>query len=203
MLFELTEDVPDETEARLVAEWGDIAAVDGTQRYCMKSALPPSWIAVIADHKELIAALGPAAAIFFAELTKEAAKETWRSKGKIARALAHAAVWPLRRAASILAAARDSTPRGASVVLQIPVSEFAHVRAKLDASDVEPLALSIAQVVRAAAELDRVVREIENGDLAAGGRYFATLEPDGTIRLEWISGRPLGRHARSVGDPMG
>jgi hypothetical protein len=183
MHFEMTADVPATVEANLVEQWSEIAPIGPTARVYLLSVQAPTWIALLADPIELLKTFGPAIAVFFG---KEAAKDAWRNKGKIARACATAAAWPIRRAAEMLVAARAATPERPSLSLHLIV-HTREVHVALDHSDTDALAVDLARAVRFAHEIDRVVREIERGPLAADGAYFAELQADGRIILRWLA----------------
>ena len=82
--------------------------VDESQIF-MRSTEPPSWVAVPADADLWVKLLGAYAALFVAELVKEAAKDTWRNRGK-AVAAAILVRGQLRRFATAIAALQSGCP---------------------------------------------------------------------------------------------
>ena len=73
---------------------GDLAPeieleVDDRQLF-MKSTEPPSWITFLADADWWVKALAAYAALYIAELVREAAKDTWKNRAKAISGLAAA-----------------------------------------------------------------------------------------------------------------
>ena len=65
-----------------------IPAVVDDSRTFYKSVETPSWIVLFGDVQTWTQVLGPTVALFFAELVKEAAKDTWRNRAAVGRTLA-------------------------------------------------------------------------------------------------------------------
>jgi hypothetical protein len=201
MIVHLAGSVGEDVEAEIIAEWSEIAPVDRVDRMYMLSIGPPEFLAIAAEYQVWANAIGAAVGLFFAELTKEAAKATWRNKAAIARVLGSAAMWPLRQAAEVLHGARGKLARGAQVGIRINVGYEIQIRVALE-GDVEMIAADLAAIVRSGEELARVASEIEHGPLSAGGQYFAEIAADGRVTLNWISSEPMRRQSRIVGMPI-
>lgn len=83
-----TSDIPLENLQRFSAELRpdfDIQ-VDERQMFC-KGGVPPSWVVFFTNADWLIKLLGLCAGLNVAEIVKEAGKDTWKNRKKIASTL--------------------------------------------------------------------------------------------------------------------
>src|SRR5688500_6001625 len=98
-----TADVPLDSVRDLASDLGtDIPTEVDESQIFMRSTEPPSWVSLLADADMWVKLLGAYAALFVAELVKEAAKDTWRNRGK-AVAAAILVRGQLRRLATAIA----------------------------------------------------------------------------------------------------
>lgn len=87
-IIESTEDISEvilNEFARLAELPADVEICD--QHFIMRSAEPPSWISLIAESSWWVKLFAGAAALYTAELVKEAAKETWKNRVDIYKRL--------------------------------------------------------------------------------------------------------------------
>jgi hypothetical protein len=77
-----TRDVPLDVLRDLRAELGPEFDLDVEGQVALLSAEPPSWIAFIAESHWWVQALAAYAALYVAEIVKEAGKDSWKSRGR-------------------------------------------------------------------------------------------------------------------------
>ena len=198
-----TADIPEPVLATLVADLEPLGSVrvDG-RRFFFKSVDPPSWVALLELPSTWIQVLGPSAAIFLGELLKEAAKDTWRNKAAIARALALPVSAPLRAAAMALAKFRRSAhPRtGIDVGYPVPDEHFG-ARLRLEGRDADTIALELALFVRQSGAIERLLGEVQEGSDAPIGPIILRLKQDGAVEVAWVGGESLEERVRKLEAP--
>src|SRR6266567_9622734 len=114
----------------------------------LKSAEPPSWIQFFADAPWWVKVLGAYATLYVAELVKEAAKETWRERAKLARRTVAAGNTVVKLARSLVKL-RGALPGRSKLILGLPVpDDYFGVRFELVGKDEEILAAEISLFVR-------------------------------------------------------
>jgi hypothetical protein len=203
MRVSATADIPAPLLAALVADLEPLGSVrvDG-RRFYFKSIDPPSWVALLELPSTWIQILGPSAAIFLGELLKEAAKDTWRNKAAIARALALPVSAPLRAAAIALARFRGSAQARTSVDVGFPVpDEHFGTRLRLEGREPDTIALELALFVRQSGAIERILREAEESGDAPIGQVILRLQRDGAVEIIWAGGESLEEQVRRLPPP--
>lgn len=153
-----------------------------------KSAEPPSWVALFEQTSAWVMVLGPSAAVFLGELLKEAAKDTWRNKDRIARALAKLVVQPLQTAAAAITRFRSMAAPRTDVDIGIPLpDDFFGTRLRLEGTDADSIALEIALFVQQCGAIQALLEDAERGGAGVVGQISLSLLPDGSMRVEWMN----------------
>lgn len=88
-------------------------------RVALLSAEPPSWIHLIADSSWWISLFSAAAALYMAEIVKEAAKESWKNRAK-ATALVVGAANKVKLFAEKVVRLKKKLPERTDIVVALP-----------------------------------------------------------------------------------
>jgi hypothetical protein len=189
MRLSATEDVPDDRLAMLASDLRELVPVDVDEaRTGYKSVEPPSWIALLERIPTWAAILGPSAAVFLNELLKEAAKDTYRNKAAIGRALAKPVVAPLRAAASAITRFRKSRER-TQIQVGVPApDEYFGTRLRLEGQDEDSIAVELALFIKHAGGIQAVLDDVQRDGKHVIGQITLTLLPDGTMQAQWMDG---------------
>jgi len=130
--------------------------VDENQIF-LRSAEPPSWIQFLADAPWWLKAFGGYAALYVAELVKEAAKTTWAERAAIARK-SKQTTKSLGRFARHLVNLRSSLPERSRLVIGLPIpDDHFGVRFELLGKDEDVLAAEIAVFVGFVPAIERLI----------------------------------------------
>jgi hypothetical protein len=202
MLISATEDVPDEALSALADDLRGLGTVQVDEnRTFLRSAEPPSWIVLLEQTSSWVMILGPSAAVFLSELLKEAAKDTWRNKERIARALANPIVQPLRTMAAAIARFRGLVAPRTEVDIGIPLpDDYFGTRLRLEGTDADSIALEIALYIQHCGAIEKLFEDVERGSSGVLGHISLRLLPDGSMQAEWMS-RDLEPHNRVFPPP--
>jgi hypothetical protein len=158
--------------------------VDASQVF-LRTAEPPSWVALLAEANWWVKLLAGYAALYVAELVKEAAKDTWRHRGK-AVAVAAVAGGQLRRLASSIAALRRRLAPRTTVGIGLPVpNEFFSTRLALDGEDPDALVAQLALFIHHIPALAELITRHELAEGRAATGVFLALRDDGSLLVSW------------------
>jgi len=151
----------------------------------LKSAEPPSWIQFVALAPWWIKALGAYAALYVAEIVKEAGKETWKKRAEIARAAAGAGNKILKFARSLVALRERISPR-TKFVFGLPVpDDYPGTRLELTGKDESTIAAEIALFVSYLPAIERLIEaEGLQGKVAFG--MTLRIAGDSSLRVAWM-----------------
>ena len=190
-----TSDVPLSALRSLADELGEEfeLEVDESQVF-LRSTDPPSWVTFLAEASWWNKLLGAYAALYVAELVKEAAKETWRSRGK-ALVAAKSAGHQLRRLAASVAELRSRLSGPTTLGLGLPVpDELFSTRLTLDGTDPDELAIQIALFIHHLPALSQLISTHALADGNAGTGVFLRLRDDGALLVSWHDRHTLKIH---------
>jgi len=164
--------------------------VDESQIF-RRSTEPPSWVALLADADMWVKLLGAYAALFVAEVVKEAAKDTWRNRGK-AVAGAILVRGQLRRLASAIAALRKRLSQRTSIGVGLPVpNDYFSTRLALEGDDPDLLCAQLALFVHHLPAISALVEEHRLAEGGAATGLFLALQDDGSILVSWHDPKTL------------
>jgi len=155
-------------------------------QYFFKSAEPPSWIAFFADGSWWLKAFGAYAALYVAEIVKEAGKTTWKNRRVVAAAARSAGESTIRAFARALSRLRVKiTPRTDLLVgLPVPDQDFG-ARLHLEATDQELLEIQLALFFHHLPRLTQLIRSQQLDTRALGPVQLRLLE-DGGLEVAWL-----------------
>ena len=118
--IQMTEDIPASVREDCIRSIGNVIPVADSSTKSLRSAEPPSWIQFLADLLSWSTVIKVPATVFLAELAKEAAKDTWKNKERIAKALKQQGVEPLLKLSRALFKYCRASPRKTSVIIGFP-----------------------------------------------------------------------------------
>lgn len=191
-----TDDVPLEPLSEFSNELGPEFGFEIEEgRVVLCSVQPPSWVHLIADSSWWVGLFSAAAALYVAEIVKEAAKESWKNRAKVVAVVAGSAN-KVKLFAEKLVRLKRKLPERTEVVLALPVpNDYFGVRLTLSADDADLLAVQIALFVTHMPALAEVIRnEKLDGSRVANGLFLELLE-NGDLGVVWFNRPSLEREA--------
>ena len=169
------------------------AAVDEGQVH-LRSMEAPSWVTFLAESSWWIKLLGAYAALYVAEIVKEAGKDTWRNRGTAVSA-AKATGNRLRDLADAVADMRRRLAAPTTLGIGSPIpDEFFPTRLILQGKDSDELLPQLALFVHHLPALSRFSSEqgLTDGRVATG--VFLRLRDDGALLVSWHDRETLEIH---------
>jgi hypothetical protein len=151
----------------------------------MRSAEPPSWVQILGESSEWLQAFRTAAAVYVAEIIREAAKETWKNRNEIRIAITDATTALFRFASKIIELRKKLAARTV-IDVGVPIPEkFYGIRFALPPSD-DPtvVALDIALFVHYLPEVLQAIHDERIAEQAVAGIVLA-LRSDGSLEMGW------------------
>jgi len=183
-----TDDISDDLVESFRADLVDIfgkAEDDG--HMCFRSQDAPSWIRLVADADLWVQALTAGGALYIAELIKEAAKETWRSRAKIV-AGAVGAGGRVRALATKIIRFKSLAPERVAVVVVLPIPhEYFGAQLQVSSTDPDVLELELALFVHYLPAVKALIETNERDGHKAATGYFLELEGNGALRISWFA----------------
>jgi hypothetical protein len=182
-----TSDVPLETLWEFKDELrADIEVKVDERQVIFKAAEAPSWITFLAAADWWVQVLATYAALYVAEIVKEAAKDTWRDRAKAISAVTQAAIGIKKISGGIAKLRKRLSARtGIKIGLPIPDEYFA-TWLELYGTDTEELEIEIALFVHHLRNLSLLMQsEKLDGDRVLSVIQFKLLE-DGSLEVAWI-----------------
>lgn len=180
--------VLEEFNAELPSEVrGEVAS---SQMY-LRSADPPSWIALLADAEWWIKALAAWAALYAAEITKEAGKDTWKNRGEILAVVRRLGSSMTSTFARSVAALARRLPACTNVRLGMPVpSEYFSTTLELTGRDHHEIALDLAVFLIHLPGLTKLIDERNLTNQAATGVFLRICDDLG-LEVAWADADSL------------
>jgi hypothetical protein len=149
------------------------------------SAAPPSWVTLIADPYFWLNALGAAAAIYVAEIVREAGRSTWRAfrRPKCGPAEPTKTVDVL---ADGLITLMDALP-SSEIALALPIPDQHHsTRLILVGRTPDEVAAQITLFVNHLPALTKIIEQNRLDWERAFGGIFLRLNDDGSLEVTWM-----------------
>lgn len=169
----------------------DIALqVDDRQIY-LKSAEPPSWITFLAQADWWVQAFAAYAALYVAEIVKEAAKESWENRAKAISGVV-AAGNQIRRLAAVIVNLYERLQPRTRIEVGLPFpEEYWSTRLEISGTDPDEMALQLALFVHHLPALQNLIScQNLNSDSVAGTINLRLLS-DGSLEVSWQDGVSL------------
>ena len=172
--------------------------VDARQTF-LKSAEPPSWVAFLAELPWWLQALGAYAAFFGAEVTKEAAKDTWRNRQRIAAA---AAKLPRLVAAPFVQALerlRNIVPPRTAIELGLPYpDDYFGTRLRIEGTTAAEFAADLALFLYHLPALADLLKTEDLSPQTVSGQIRLKLKEDGDLEVSWLDRTSLQSVTRTL-----
>ena len=167
----------------------DVDLADG--KVALLSLEPPSWVSLLAETERWQQGLAAAAALYVAELLKEGAKETWRSRSKAIAALAGSTNRLAKLAASVVRL-KQAGRADTSISISLPEPDaFFAAKLPLSASDFELTQLELALFVHHLSAISRLIETHRAEQTRPLTGYFLSLLTNGDLQVSWFEGQSL------------
>jgi len=181
-----TADVPLETLRELAATLapGLVVRVEDRQ-FFFKSMQAPSWVSFVADADFWIKAFGAYAAIYAAELVKQAATATWRV---LANRVAGAERGdPLVRFADEIQKLQAAVSADTRIELALPIPDDDHwtTRLEIRTREAADIAAEVSLFVRHLPAIRKVIADFDLAKKARSGIKLELLD-DGDMAVTWM-----------------
>jgi hypothetical protein len=181
---------------RFVQDIQTVMPVTDIRSAQFRSAQSPEFVQLLSDAAQWFDPLKVAVTVFLSQLAKEAAKDVWKHKTKIAIALKDVAVTPLRVISSSISRLLISRPRGTlhiTIGLPWPDNYFG-AWMDITTSDEQQIAWIVANFVIHAERIQQAIQNEMNGDRRPSGAVSLTFQDDGSFLLRWMDSKDLQIH---------
>ena len=190
----ITKDIPQEIVNDLRKEF-DIKEEPVLVEY--KSGTDPSLIQIIAEIIEWLAIFKEAATVFLIELSKEEAKDFYKNKDKIFKALKLAIVSPLKRISRVLSKVKKKLPDKTNIIIGIPIPNYyLGTILSIDSKQEEEIAWAVANFIVRIESISEFIKEISSSELKPLGPLNLILLEDGNIKLTWMDQQNMNNHEK-------
>jgi hypothetical protein len=189
-----TEDVPGKALAALEQELLlEFSTATENSRFFTKSLESPSWVRLVAELSWWQQGPAAAAALYVAELVKEAAKGTWKSKSKAVSATI-AASNAVRRLVAKLSAFKTSLSPRTEVLLCLPEPDKVFgTQIQFSFDDAATSELAVALFVRYQPAVAQLIASHLAAGMHAPTGHFLELLPDARLCVRWFDATSLQR----------
>jgi hypothetical protein len=162
-------------------------------RFFMRSLDAPSWVRLVAELSWWQQALAAAAALYVAELLKEAAKDTWKSRAKLVAA-AVAAGGAIKSFVTVVRTFKAKLSARTDVIFGLPEpDEYFGVHFQLPFDDPATTELAMALFVHYQPAVSRLISEHQAFGVRAATGYFLEIQSDASLRVWWFNSKSLQR----------
>lgn len=187
-----TSDVPNDAIEALLEELHEVLEVElSVRRVALFSLEPPSWINLFAKTEEWQVVLSAVAAVYVAELIKEAAKSTWKGVAKAASATPDA-VKKLSMLAKGLFSLRQRFPKKTEIFISLPEpDEYFGASLRLSLEDLETVEKQVALFIHHLPNFMALIESHKISDTPAATGYSLSLRDDGSLQVSWFDQKPL------------
>jgi hypothetical protein len=156
------------------------------RRVVLKSAEPPSWISLIAAADWWIQVLGAYAALYIAEIVKEAGKETWRNRAK-ALVPFRASSDLIKKLAHGISAALERMKPAAHAVVAIPFPDEIYTTSlQLSSQEEADIAVDLSIFVHHMPQLAALLTEGGLKQTQVVGWVHLRILDDGSLEVSWM-----------------
>lgn len=189
-----TDDVPNEPLNEFRAETAaELNLQIEEERYFLKSLDAPSWVRLVAELDWWQQALSAASALYIAELVKEAAKETWKSRAKLLT-VAASSVRAIRTLAVRLVQLKRKLEERTEVVVGVPLPhEYFDTQLILRAKDPAETEIELALFVHYLPAVKALIDEQASKNQPASTGYFLEIQPNTDLLVWWFDSETLRR----------
>lgn len=189
MMVESSRDVTLEVLSDFKKELGDDFPVEIGGQVILLSATPPSFINLIADPSWWLNILGAIAGGFVADLAKDAAKNTWKNRGK-AIAMLRQSNDNLKKLAVAITRLLSRLKQNTHIFIGIPVTgETDSTQLFLSSGDENDLTIEIAMFVYYLPALTKLLKTEGLGSGKTCGVIRLNFLEDGSLEVRWVERR--------------
>ncbi len=199
MRAQSTADISLETLHAIGAELGaDFQFEVDESQIILESAEPPSWVTFLAEADWWVKAMAAYAALYIAEIVKEAGKDTWKHRAKALSAAVVAANL-IKRFGTALANLRKRLPSRTRIEIALPIpDDYFCTCVELIGTEADDFAVQIALFVHHLPALVKLMRDEELDCHNVDGGISLKLLPDGSLYVRWQDNDTLREHTRTV-----
>lgn len=201
-----TDDIPQrDVEKLLDALRRTVDVVPRETRLSLRSLEAPSWIRLIGESDWWVQLFAGVAALYVAELVKEAAKETWKVRARLVAGVGELGSRFRALALSLFEFKNDAAEQ-LEVVVGLPEpNEYFGVQLQINGSDPLEVEFELALFVHYLPAVKALLKSnAERGTHAATG-YFLQIEQDGDLAVSWFDANTLERREALIslrGNPV-
>ncbi|WP_144436323.1 hypothetical protein [Lysobacter antibioticus] len=160
-----------------------------------KSTDAPSWIKLAAELSWWQQGLSAYAALYIAELVKEAAKESWRARGKIVSGIFSGAN-SLRAIARAIMRSVSTYETKAEIILFLPEPDrYFGTGLRLLPNSSEDLEVQLALFVHYLPKIKEVIDRNSAVNCSPATGYFLQIIDDGGLLIEWFHATTLEKQS--------
>jgi hypothetical protein len=194
MKITATDDVPDDALQEFRSSFeSDVLAPEGG-RFFFKSLDAPSWVHVIASLEWWQQALSAAAALYIAEIVKEAAKETWKSRAKILSSAVKSCV-EIKNFAGRVAHFKTRLAARTEVVIGLPQPrDYDGTHLTLTAEDPGVVEIELALFVHYLPAVALFLAGQKTKGTSAATGYFLEIRPNADLLIWWFDNESCKRN---------
>jgi hypothetical protein len=161
----------------------------------LRSAEPPSWVTFLAEADWWVKAMAAYAALYVAEIVKEAGKDTWKHRAKVLSASMNL----ISRFGNAIAHLRKKLSSRTRIEIALPIPDVNFcTRIELIGSEADDLAMQTALFVHHLPALLELMHEqkLDCGNVAGG--ISLKLLPDASLNVQWQDSYTLGGYTRTI-----
>jgi hypothetical protein len=157
----------------------------------LRSADPPSWVTFLADADWWIKALAAWGALYAAEITKEAGKDSWRNRGRLLAAGRRLGVGMTSAFARSISTLADRLHARTSLRIGVPVpDDYFSTTLQLDGHNPHDVALDLVAFVLHLPALMKLIDGQKLQDNAASG-VLLVIKDDMSMEVSWADAQTL------------
>jgi hypothetical protein len=165
-------------------------AVERSQTF-LRSTDPPSWIVLLTEAPWWVNGLAACAALYVAEIAKEAGKDTWKNRGRVARNTRHALGRLASFAKKIVALRQRLSDRTTvSIGLPLPDDYFA-TRLELVGANEDEIAAELALFVHFLPAVEELIRHEALSRQVVTGEIQLHLRSDLSLEVSWLDANSM------------
>ena len=192
-----TSDVPLESLRELSLDLSPDLELEVDERQIeLRAVEPPSWVTFLANGDWWLKAFAAYSALYVAEIVKEAAKGTWKNRGKALTAV-RAATTGIKKLAAGIAKLRQRLSPRTRIAMGLPIpDDYFATSLDLLGSDPDDLAFQIALFVH---HLPGLTTLIESEGLQQGrvlGAMRLKLQQDASLEVSWMDKDSFTQHRK-------
>lgn len=162
-----------------------------------KSQIDSTSMQIIGDILQWHYILKASIAAFFIELSREAAKDLYKNKENIAKALKNKTVEALKKIAELFCFIKSKMPDNFLLNIGIPISnEYFCAKINISSDEIEDVSWQLAIFIDKIIYISEFLEEIENTDLKPLTITNINITDNGKAVLEWMDIKNMKIHEK-------